>query len=49
VERAIDGFEKAYEEHFDWVLFLHVDPIFDSLKGHARFERLIERVRQASA
>lgn len=26
-ERAIDALEQAYEERFDWLLFMHVDPV----------------------
>jgi len=39
---AVEWLHKAYDEHFIWLAYLDVDPIFDSLGEHAEFQRLQE-------
>ena len=43
-ETGLSDLEQALEDRFDWLLFLEVDPIFDSLRSNPRFERLARRV-----
>ncbi|HYE66088.1 MAG TPA: protein kinase, partial [Pyrinomonadaceae bacterium] len=43
-EQAFEWLEKAYEERFDWLIFLKVEPMFDSLRSEARFADLMRRV-----
>jgi len=43
-ESALAMLEKAYEEHSGWVVFLNVEPKFDSLRADARFQALLEKV-----
>jgi TolB-like protein/Flp pilus assembly protein TadD len=42
---ALDWLERAYEEHDFSLVFLQVAPWFESLRGEARFEQLIRRMR----
>ena len=42
--RAFDALEKAYQEHTSDMLFLGVDPFFDSLHGDPRFRALEQRI-----
>ena len=39
---AVEWLLKAYEEHFIWLAYLNVDPVFDSVRGHADLQRLQE-------
>jgi eukaryotic-like serine/threonine-protein kinase len=53
-ERAMEYLEKAYEAHSHWLLYLHIDPSMDPLRGRPRFQHLLRRVglplpQQASA
>ena len=43
-ERAIECLEKAYEDHSHWLLYAHIDPGLDSLRGKARFQELLRRI-----
>lgn len=43
-ERAIEYLEKAYEDHSHWLLYLHIDPSMDPLRGTPRFQHLLQRV-----
>lgn len=44
-EKALDWLEKAYQERFIWMVYLNVDPVFDSLRDEPRFRQLIKRLR----
>jgi TolB-like protein/Flp pilus assembly protein TadD len=51
---ALDCLERAHELHSGLMAYLAVEPLFEPLHGHARFQRLLERIglapaRQASA
>jgi TolB-like protein/Tfp pilus assembly protein PilF len=43
-EEAVQRLERAYEERFDWIVFLPVDPMFDPLRDHPGFQRLVDRI-----
>jgi serine/threonine-protein kinase len=43
-EHALAWLEKAYEEHNGWLVFLNVEPRFDSLRAEARFAALLKKV-----
>ena len=43
-EQAFAWLEKAYQERGVWLLFLHLDPLFDRLRSDARFTDLLSRV-----
>jgi serine/threonine protein kinase/tetratricopeptide (TPR) repeat protein len=43
-ERAIEYLEKSYEEHSHWLIYLHIDPSMDALRGNPRFQDLLKRV-----
>jgi len=44
VNNALDCLEKAFDERAERLIFLNVEPMFDSLRSHARFRRLIRRL-----
>ncbi len=43
-DRALEYLERAYEESSHWLLYLHIDPSMDALRGDPRFENLVRRV-----
>ena len=43
-ERAIDELEQAYSERSGWISYIKVDPMLDALRGHPRFEALVQKV-----
>jgi serine/threonine-protein kinase len=43
-EEALDWFEKAYDTHDPNMPYLSVDPIFDELRGHPRFQTILKRM-----
>lgn len=43
-DQALDWLEKAYEERASWLVFLKVDPLFDSLREDPRFITLLKKV-----
>jgi serine/threonine-protein kinase len=42
---ALDWLEKSYAERRGWLAYLKVSPIFDLLRGHARFKALVRRMK----
>ena len=44
-EQALAVLEKAADERFNLMVFLKVEPLFDSLRSEPRFVALIERLR----
>ena len=48
-EEIFTWLERALEERSIWLGYLNVEPVFDGLRGHPRFQRLIKRVGLASA
>jgi eukaryotic-like serine/threonine-protein kinase len=43
-ERALAYLEKSYAEHCHWLIYLHIDPSMDRLRGDPRFQDLLRRV-----
>jgi hypothetical protein len=44
-EKALDWLEKTYEAHETrFIAYIKVDPFLDPLRGHPRFEALVQRV-----
>ena len=46
-DEAMAQLEGAFEERGAWLLWLNVDPVFDSIRTHPRFADLLERVEIA--
>ena len=44
-EAALDWTERAFEDRRGWMAYLRVNPIFDPVRGHPRFEALCEAMR----
>ena len=42
---ALAWLEKAFEEHDGSMVFLKVDPVFDSIRAEPRFVRLLKKMR----
>jgi serine/threonine-protein kinase len=45
IERAVDWTERAYAERRGWLCYVRVNPLMDPMRGHPRFEALVERMR----
>ncbi len=43
-ERAFEFLERAYTERSPWLVYLKVDPVFDSLRPDPRFANLVRRM-----
>ena len=43
-ERALDGLEKAYAAHSEWMAWLKMDRIFDPLRSQPRFIVLMKKL-----
>jgi tetratricopeptide (TPR) repeat protein len=43
-DRAIEYLEKSCAEHCHWLIYLHIDPSVDDLRGDSRFQDLLRRV-----
>ena len=41
---ALDWLEKAYQHHDYWMLFINVDPGYDSIRSDPRFQAIIHRL-----
>src|SRR5579864_4869523 len=48
-EKALDRLEQGLEERSYWMIYLKADPVYDSLRTHSRFIRLLERLNFASS
>ena len=42
--RALDRLEKAFDQRDPYLPFLRVNPVWDPLRGEARFQRLLDRL-----
>jgi adenylate cyclase len=45
--QAFEWLDKAYEEHSGPLVYLKVDPIYDSLRSKPRFDDLLRRIKLA--
>lgn len=45
IESAVEWTEKAYAERRGWLCYVRVNPLMDPMRGHPRFETLVERMR----
>jgi tetratricopeptide (TPR) repeat protein len=43
-DQALAYLEKAYEEKSHWLIYLHIDPGMDTLRGEQRFQNLLCRI-----
>lgn len=43
-DKAFQELDKAYEEHSSWLVWLKVEPKFDSLRSDPRFTNLVQRI-----
>ncbi len=43
-ERALQMLEDTFEERYCWIVHLKSEPVFDDLRGEARFVSLLERM-----
>jgi TolB-like protein/Flp pilus assembly protein TadD len=43
-EQALDELERGYEQRDTFLVWLKVHPMFDPLRGHSRFDRLVQRM-----
>ncbi len=46
---ALDSLQQGYDERASWMIWLKVDPRFDTIRTHPRFIRLIEKMGFPSA
>jgi eukaryotic-like serine/threonine-protein kinase len=44
IDRALDWAEEAVPERRGWLAYLNVNPLMDPLRGHPRFDALIEKM-----
>lgn len=44
-EKALDLLEQGFAEKSYWMIYLNADPLYDSLRSHRRFARLLERLK----
>jgi hypothetical protein len=43
-ERALDFLYQAYEDRFEWMVQLNVDPVWDFIRSDPRFSELLRRL-----
>jgi eukaryotic-like serine/threonine-protein kinase len=43
-DHAIQWLESAYDEHSHWLIYLHIDPSMDMLRGEPGFDDLLKRI-----
>jgi TolB-like protein/class 3 adenylate cyclase/Flp pilus assembly protein TadD len=44
-EEAIHWLQKGYEDRSEWMIFLQVEHMLDSMRGDARFEELVKKMK----
>ena len=45
IEEAVDWAERAWHDRRGWLAYARVNPLMDPMRGHPRFEALVERMR----
>jgi tetratricopeptide (TPR) repeat protein len=48
-DQALECLERGFEEKSYWMIYLKADPVYDDLRAHPRFVRLMERLSFASS
>ena len=48
-DQALKWLQEAYEERAGWLVYLNVDPRYDSLRSDPRFTDLLRRMKFARA
>jgi DNA-binding winged helix-turn-helix (wHTH) protein/Tfp pilus assembly protein PilF len=48
-DNAIEWLSRAADERSNWMIFLNVDPVFDSIRDEPRFKRIVGRIGAESA
>jgi hypothetical protein len=43
-EQALRYLEKAFDQHVFWLPAINVDPYYDSLRQHPRFQNIVQRM-----
>ena len=43
-DQAFDWMQKAYDDRSAWLVYLKVDPLFDTVRQDPRFTDLLRRV-----
>ncbi|NIM91454.1 MAG: protein kinase [Candidatus Aminicenantes bacterium] len=43
-ELGFEWLDRAYKEHEDWLLYLKVEPLFDSVRSDPRFTKLLKKI-----
>jgi len=43
-ERAVEWLQSAYEERPGWLVYMNVEPMFDTLRSNPRFAQLSSRI-----
>jgi TolB-like protein/DNA-binding winged helix-turn-helix (wHTH) protein/Tfp pilus assembly protein PilF len=43
-DRALDNLEKAFDERYPSIVFVQIEPVFDSLRSDPRFADLLRRI-----
>jgi serine/threonine-protein kinase len=44
-DRAFEYLEKSYQQRENLIIYLKVNPLFDSLRGDPRYDALVKRLR----
>jgi tetratricopeptide (TPR) repeat protein len=49
IDKALDWLRRGIEERSYWNVFLKIDPVYDPLRRHPRFQELLKRAGFATA
>ncbi|HEU4385577.1 MAG TPA: tetratricopeptide repeat protein [Anaeromyxobacteraceae bacterium] len=48
-ERAVAGLRAAYEDRFNWIVFVAVEPQFDGLRSAPEFQKIVAQLRRGGS